>query len=213
MPPYINGLFFGLIFIFSFGPGFFSLIQTSIQKGFGKAAFMVLGISLSDLLYVALAMMGVSKLLNAPNVKLWLAVVGSIVLFLYGIYSWYKKPKIYHVGPDTKIDKNSLKYLFKGFVLNGLNPFTLVFWIGIISVVTVRFDYVFDQKSYFFMGVLSTILITDMLKAFLANRLRDIVTSKSILIMNRSVGLILIFFAVRIVFYIFEGGQLDFPIP
>ncbi|MFT6866457.1 MAG: threonine/homoserine/homoserine lactone efflux protein [Cyclobacteriaceae bacterium] len=214
MPPYINGIFLGLIFIFSFGPGFFSLIQTSIQKGFGKAIFMVFGISLSDIFYVSIGLMGLSKLLEAPNIKFLLAIVGTCVLFIYGIFSWFKKPKIYEVDSDNKIDKNFYKYVIKGFVLSGLNPFTLVFWIGLIGFVAVKYDYTFSQKVYFFSGVLSTILVTDLLKAFLANRLRNVVTTRSILIMNRSVGLILILFAIRIIFFLFDqNGEIELPVP
>lgn len=213
MSQFLNGLLFGLIFVFSFGPGFFSLIQTSVQKGLSKALFLALGISLSDLLYVTLATLGVASFLKNEEVKFWLAVGGASVLILYGIYSWFKKPKIYQEN-NQKIDKSYLKYTLKGFVLNGLNPFIIVFWMGIIGIVAVKYDYSFNQQLYFFFGVLTTILTTDIGKAFLANRLRNIITPKFILIMNRSVSFILILFAIRIIFYLIEGdGNLEIPLP
>jgi threonine/homoserine/homoserine lactone efflux protein len=215
MHPYFNGLLFGLIFVFSFGPGFFSLVQTSVQQGFVKAIFLACGISLSDVVYVALALMGVASFLENDSVRLWLAIGGAAVLIAYGIYSWYKKPKIYPETQDTaQIDKSYLKYTLKGFILNGLNPFILVFWITIISLIAVKHSYAFMQQVYFFAGVLTTIFTMDITKAFLANRLRAIITPKSILILNRSVGLILILFAVRIIFYLFDQeGTIDIPLP
>ena len=91
MHPILNGLFFGLIFIFSFGPAFFSLIQTSVQKGFKRAIFLAIGISLSDVCFASLALMGVSSLLEDPKIKLWIGLIGSIVLLAYGLYNWFKK--------------------------------------------------------------------------------------------------------------------------
>ncbi|WP_258104897.1 LysE family translocator [Marinoscillum sp. MHG1-6] len=206
MPPYINGLIFGLIFIFSFGPGFFSLIQTSVQKGLSKAIFLAVGISLSDIIYVACSVFGLMSLLERDGVRMWIAIGGTIVLIAYGIYSWYRKPRIYKVTSDSKIDSGHLKYILKGILLNGLNPFILLFWIGIIGIVSVKHDYSLNQQIIFFSGVLTTILTMDLAKAFLANRLRSVITPRSILIMNRSVGLILILFGIRIIFYLFENG-------
>ncbi|MEP0367128.1 MAG: LysE family transporter [Cyclobacteriaceae bacterium] len=215
MPPYINGLLFGLIFVLSFGPGFFSLVQTSVQRGFVKAIFLAIGISLSDLVYVSLALMGVASFLQNDDVRLWLAIGGAGVLIAYGIYSWYKKPRIYpETQATSQIDKSYLKYTLKGFVLNGLNPFILVFWITIISLIAVKHSYSLTQEVYFFLGVLTTIFTMDITKAFLANRLRAVITPKRILILNRSVGLILILFAVRIIFYLFEeNGSIEIPLP
>ena len=105
-----------------------------------------------------------------------------------------RSPKLYKENPQGKVDKSYLTYLLKGFVLNGLNPFILVFWMGIIGIVAVKYDYSFYQQIYFFAGVLTTILGMDVSKAFLANRLRSVITPKFILILNRSVGFILIIF-------------------
>lgn len=207
MPPYLNGLLFGLIFIFSFGPGFFSLIQTSVQKGMTKAVFLAFGIFLSDVIYVSSSLLGVVSLLETEGVKMWIAICGTVVLISYGIYSWYKKPKIYPDNVDSGIDTSHIKYLLKGLLLNGLNPFILLFWVGIIGFVSVNHDYSFTDQAIFFGGVLTTILSMDLGKAFLANRLRTVITPKSILIMNRSVGIILILFGLRILFYLFEGGS------
>lgn len=204
MTPFLNGLLFGLIFIFSLGPAFFSLVQTSIQKGFSKAILLAIGISLSDFTFVVLTLMGITTWLQSDRFKIWVSVVGAIILISYGIYSWFKKPKIYANNLDDKQDKN-IKYLIKGFLLNGFNPFILVFWMGIIGVVTVNFEYEATQQSYFFSGVLITIFTTDLIKAFVANRLRSVVTTNTILIMNRSVGVILILFGLQLFYFLFSN--------
>lgn len=204
MPSFVTGLLFGLIFIFSFGPAFFSLLQTSVQKGFSRAIFLAIGISLSDILYVTLALLGMSKLLEEPKIRLWMGIGGTVVLIAYGIYSWFKKPKVYRSDAPSG-DYSTLKYLLKGFVLNGFNPFIVVFWLGIISIVSVNYDYSFEQQVLFFIGVLTTILCSDITKAFIAYRLRTMITPKKILILNRSVGVILIFFGLQMIYFLIDS--------
>jgi threonine/homoserine/homoserine lactone efflux protein len=41
--PFLNGVFFGLMLIFVFGPTFFALIQTSIQQGVKRSLLFILG--------------------------------------------------------------------------------------------------------------------------------------------------------------------------
>ncbi len=209
MHPYLTGLIFGLVFIFSLGPGFFALIQTSVQKGFKKAILLAVGISLSDILYVILAVMGVATLLEEPRVRLWLGVLGTIVLIVYGIYSWFKKPKLYKDEIESKKDLSYLKYLFKGFVLNGFNPFIVVFWISIIGLTATKYDFTHNQQLTFFAGVLTTILSTDVIKAFIAHRLRSVVTPKKILILNRSVSVILILFGFQMIYFLIDNYMID----
>ena len=205
MTPYLNGLLFGLIFILSFGPGFFALIQTSMVRGVKPALFTALGISLSDAVYVALILFGIANYLENPEVRLWMGMIGMGVLIAYAIYSWFKKPKIYtqHQMVETRL--NSFKFFAKGFLLNGLNPFILIFWIGIVSVVTVNYEYSISEQRYFFSGVLCTIITMDTIKVLLANRLKHLITPGIILVLNRSVGIILLLFGLRILFFLFEN--------
>lgn len=204
MPSYLTGIIFGLVFIFSLGPGFFALIQTSVQKGFKKAAVLAIGISCSDIAYVALALMGAVSVLEQPVIRLWLGTGGAIVLITYGVYSWFKKPRVYENRHTSESDISYLKYLLKGFILNGFNPFIVVFWVGIVSMVAVNYNFEGSDRIYFFAGVLTTILSTDLIKAFLAHRLRQLVTPKKIRILNRSVGVILILFGIQMIYFLVD---------
>ena len=210
MPPYILGLGFGLIFIFSLGPAFFALIQTSVQKGLKKAIFLAIGVSLSDCIYVVAALIGVSSLLERPLFRMWLAIFGTLFMFGYGIYSWFKKPRVYHNEVEEQQKEWSyLKYLVKGFFLNGLNPFIVVFWMGIIGIVTVNYDFGITDQSFFFAGVLTTIFAMDIIKAVIALRFRSAITPRSILILNRSVGVILFLFGLQMVYFLFDNFWIE----
>lgn len=204
MPPIIKGILFGFIFLFALGPAFFALIQTSIERGFKKAMLFAFGISFSDMIYVVVTLFGMSKLLETEDFKFWMAVFGALMLTGYAVYSWMKIPKI---ADDTELDENdsSPKYFFKGLLLNGLNPFIIVSWATWISAVTIKFDYGFSEQLQFFVGMLITIFSLDLGKAFVANRLKHLITIRFIRNMNRIVAVILILFTSQIVYFLWEN--------
>lgn len=204
MPPIINGLIFGLIFIFALGPAFFALIQTSIQQGFKKAVLLAIGISISDVFYVIIVLLGMVKMLETDDFKFWMAVFGMVMLASYATYSWFKEPKIMSenaIAEDTKY----IKHLFKGLFLNGLNPFIIVSWATWVSAIAINFEYNFNQQIQFFGGMLITILSMDIGKAFIAHRLKHLITVKFIRRMNRIVAIILFLFTIQIVYFLYQN--------
>ncbi|MEQ9404453.1 MAG: LysE family transporter [Cyclobacteriaceae bacterium] len=203
MSPFLNGLLFGLIFIFALGPAFFALIQTSIQQGFRKAIFFAIGVSLSDVFYVMITLFGMSQVMETDNFKFWMAIFGSGMLLGYSIYSWFKTPVIEEV--ELTNDVNYAKYVFKGFLLNGLNPLIIVSWATWISTIAVNFDYGFSKQLQFFVGMLLSILSMDVGKAFVSHKLKHMVTVRFVRAMNRIVAVMMLTFAIRILYYIFEN--------
>ncbi|MEP1097201.1 MAG: LysE family transporter [Cyclobacteriaceae bacterium] len=203
MHPFINGILIGLIFLFSLGPAFFALIQTSIQQGFRKAMFFAIGISLSDVLFVLIILFGLAKILETDSFKFWMAIFGSLMLTGYAIYSWTKKPVVEEV--EMTNDANFAKYALKGFVLNGLNPFIIISWATWVGTVAVKFDYNFPQQLQFFVGMLMSILSLDLIKAFVANKLKHMITVKFVRKMNRVVAVIIFVFALQIVYYLLDN--------
>jgi len=204
MPPIINGIFFGLIFLFALGPAFFALIQTSIQYGLKKAIFLAIGISFSDIFYVMLVLFGMSKFLETDDFKFWMAVFGGFMLIAYGVYSWFKTPKVHSEESEVK-DVSSAKQFAKGMLLNGLNPFIIVSWATWVSAVTINFEYDFGQQVLFFCGMLLTILSLDIGKAFIAHRLKHLITVKFVRNMNRTVAVIVILFSFQIIYFLFTN--------
>ncbi|MBV6645140.1 MAG: LysE family translocator [Cyclobacteriaceae bacterium] len=205
MPPFLNGLLFGLIFIFSFGPAFFALIQTSIQNGLRAALLLAIGISMSDFGFVLLSLLGTSYLLEDPQISLWMGVFGTAVLFAYGMYTWFKSPGSQSRRSVESPQLDYIKYWLKGLVLNGLNPLVMIFWVSIISLVSVNYQYDISDQRIFFVGVLTTILTGDITKAVVAQKLKHLITPKTVLLFNRSLGVILILFGLRMLYFLFTN--------
>lgn len=201
MGEFWNGLLFGMLLTILIGPVFFALIQTSIEKGFGSGLSIAIGISLSDALYIFITYFSVSKFLHDERFTISLGIVGGIVMFAFGISSILKPVPEQFVYKKIKGKNNVLKQIAKGFVLNGINPFVLVFWLGMVSMATVKYRYDLNGVILFFAGILVTVFITDIVKSYIANKLRALITPAFMKIMNRIVGLVLFIFGARLFYY------------
>lgn len=205
----LNGIQFGIVLAFLVGPVFFTIIQTSVEKGFWNGALVAAGVSLSDILYVTICYFGLFQFLNDPSSRKNMAYIGGGILIVFGLYHLLIKARSGSVSFHAAAETKPLKYLLKGFIINGVTPMVLIFWIGTISYATVNFEYTEGFQFFiFFMSLLITVLSTDILKAFLADRLRRLVTNRFLTIMNIIVGICLIGFGVRLLVMGSNGFQL-----
>lgn len=205
MDAFWNGILFGLLLTIFIGPVFFALIQTSIHKGFFPGVLMAVGISLSDLLYITITYLGISKLINNEAVNVWMGLGGGIIMIAFGISSILKPVVHQSVVRSEGDNTNVFKPILKGFLLNGVNPSVLIFWLGIGSMATVNYRYSPQEAVLFFAAIISTVFITDVIKTFIAQRLRKVLTLKLMKIMNRLVGAGLIAFGIRLFYYALEA--------
>ncbi len=197
----INGLQLGIVLAFLVGPVFFTIIQTSIEQGFGKGVMVALGVSLSDTMYVVICYFGFSKIMANANFQEYMAYVGGTLLIGFGLYHFLVKSRARHVNHLTPImEKRLYRYVIKGFLINGMTPMVLFFWISTVSIATINFGYSeAGQFALFFASVLGIVLATDILKAYLADKLRLLMTPRASKIINIVMGVVLIFFGVRLI--------------
>ncbi|MGW8121112.1 LysE family translocator [Roseivirga echinicomitans] len=205
MHPILNGLLFGLLLCVLIGPVFFALIQNSIEKGFWSGFFMAVGVALSDAFYIVITYFGVSKLVENESFNMWLGGIGGIIMFSFGVVYLFKSVPKALKPVQINGSKDCFKQVLKGFFLNGVNPFVLFFWIGIVSKVSLDFQYSSNEALGFFIALVGTVFIVDVLKSHFATKLREIVTVRFMKIMNRVVGVALILFALRLLNFLLEG--------
>jgi threonine/homoserine/homoserine lactone efflux protein len=217
---FLEGIIVGLslALIMGFGPSFFTLIQTSISRGFKAAMFLDLGIILNDMMVVALMMMtNVQFNISDKENVLYAGISAGIILIIFGIYTFLLSPeKIIHISENNKqkIDKMNERfiddpkwYVFisKGFIINIFNPFVWVFWITCVATASSNFGGNRYSMIIFFIGVFATVFFFDVLKALGAYSLKRFFTEKMMKILNQIIGIILmifgLFIAVRVIFF------------
>lgn len=199
MDKVLQGIQFGVVLAFLIGPVFFTILQTSVEKGFMYGVLVAIGVSISDFAYVAICYLGLIKLVNNPDNRVFFAYGGGAILMLFGAYHIFVKARNKSVFKTTTLDQGMFRYVLKGFIINGASPTVLFFWVGTISLVSLDFGYSQGTDFYTFFGaVLATVLLTDILKAFLSDKLRNLVTSKFIRISNIVLGVVLIVFGLKL---------------
>lgn len=192
--PLFEGIILGLTVAISIGPALFALLQTSMKHGIKTGIFLAAGIFVSDLALVVGFYFGAAQIVTNSSYHLVLGIVGGVVMTGFGIYTFFRKvPLTEQIEPINEIKvkkKGRMPYFFKGFILNLANPFLWVFWIT--SMLAINAAYGGNQRSValFFSGSLSVILMTDVLKVVLANKIKIAGNPQVKIWMNRIVGLL-----------------------
>ena len=207
MDAYFKGMLLGLVLVISLGPIFFFLIQTSIEKGFLAGLSVACGTLVSDAIYITISLFSITAIINNVHFKVALGVIGGGILILFGIFSFFKKTVI----KDMHIELPKVNYTsiaIKGFLINTLNPFVFIFWLGASGVVTSQDHYTSIHYFLFFAGTLSTVFSTDILKAYLSHRIKHFIDPKHITMVNRVAGVAMIIFGVKLLWDVFHGVSL-----
>ena len=217
---FLEGIIIGLslTFIMGFGPAFFTLIQTSINRGFKSAMLLDIGIILNDIMVVVLmTMTNLQFNITDKDNLLYAGISAGIILIIFGIYTFNLSPKkIIHISEhnNEKIDKMNEKfddepkwyvYISKGFIINIFNPFVWIFWITCVATASSNFAGNKYSMMIFFIGIFSTVLFFDVLKALGAYSLKKFFTEKMMKKLNQATGIALILFGlfeiVRVSFF------------
>jgi len=190
--PFLDGILIGLILMFFLGPSFFFLIGVGVEKGFQEAAYFALGIILSDLLMVLVIFLGLRRFFQQPLFQGIFSLVAGLVIFLAGLYYLQKNSKS-SINLQSK-NGNSPNYMYtvKGFGINVMNPFTFSVWVGVLGTIGVSQPYTQQQYSILIAGMLGTILCADLLKAYFANQLGNILNERILQTINTVLGVIFV---------------------
>jgi len=86
--------------------------------------------------------------------------------------------------------------LSKGFLINTINPFTFFFWISVMTAVVLEKGYSSLGAKQFFFGIMMVIIITDVLKVYLAKYISKKMKPYHVLWMRRISGGALIAFGI-----------------
>ena len=133
----------GLAISVSPGAALFGIIQTSLSKGFKSGIFFALGISISDMLFIAFCLWGFSGLMDNPTATSIFGFICGAVLIVYGVITFLNRHEKVSDRQqqqlsdrmqrmDDKLDGVALpshhenisiiRPLSKGFLFNFINP-------------------------------------------------------------------------------------------
>lgn len=204
---------FFLSLVVNIGPAFITLVQTSIHRGFRSAAWFVTGVMLNDAMIVSLCILTSVQIVMRSSFEAALACIGAgLILFLFGVFTYRRKVE----GQEERIEQRTQEimkehsdkpawfvFLGKGFVLNLLNPAIWVFWFSAVAMVAGNMGGNKVSTLVFFVIILGTTWILELLKAWGAARLKKFFNPERTVLMNHITGIILMVFGAY--FIIFKG--------
>ncbi|HET9055097.1 MAG TPA: LysE family transporter, partial [Cyclobacteriaceae bacterium] len=127
--------------------------------------------------------------------------VGGAILLCFGLYYLVvknRKPVIFN--PEHIEETRPFRLMAKGFVINGFNPMVLFFWIATIGLASAQFGYTTHGiATVFLSSIVATVFITDVIKAKLSDKLRVLLTPRTMKLMNLLVGVVMLGFGLKLI--------------
>ena len=197
---FTEGVMLGLTLSILLGPIFVALTQTGIKHGIRAGLSVGTGIWVSDILVISVGWFFIKQLdsmTKHPSFQLWMGMVGGIILITFGILSILNKHK---KDDQTKAfsARTYFGYFTKGFAVNFINPFTFVFWLGVMSTYVLGKGINGMETILLFGGIMATIVLTDSLKVILAKLIRSRMKHHHIILFSRIAGVMLIIFGITL---------------
>ena len=188
---------YGFLLAFAIGPVFFTLIETSITKGFKAGLFFDLGAMFADIVFILVAYFSTSKILDRIKDEPGVLIFGGAVLIAYGVISYIRTSKsfikIVREHYAVQVKKNIWGLFLKGFLLNFVNFGVLAGWIATIILATALTSS--ENGVFLFLStVLATFFLTDLVKISLAKRLKSKLTPRVIYKTKKWVSILIIIF-------------------
>ncbi len=199
LEPLTKGSLMGFALAFLIGPVFFALIRVSMEKGLRAASVFAAGIAASDVVALSLSYFLIAGLSDKPWFGSILGYVGGAILCTFGLVDFFRKPKI--KDPQKIRFSGPLSLLGKGFLLNAINPFVYLFWIGIVAAV--KTDKHMDGTGHlvFFTSMIATVFLTDVLKSWAATHLSKLLSERVLSLVTKVLGIGLFLFGLRMIWF------------
>lgn len=209
----LKGLVLGFLLAISVGPVIFAIIRHSIHHGKKAGYFLVAGISASDVLLVLIAHFFTQIFHSLLIHRQAIAIGGGVFLILLGLYTLFVK-KVAVDDANRIVDKEYKAHHYagmflSGFLINILNPAVFLFWLAWTTAVHADAEDRSSPNTYQFIvfgTCLLFVLLTDMLKVFMAAKLRNKLTPPVLRGINIISGIILIVFGLLLATGLFTSA-------
>jgi threonine/homoserine/homoserine lactone efflux protein len=202
MESVLKGLALGFVLALSVGPIIFTIIKQSLNNGHKGGFSFVAGVWVSDILLVVLSNTVTTLVSEALEHTRVIAFGGSTFLIIMGVYFvFFKKVSLGKdpAGNDARFRKRDMARVFaSGFIINTLNPGVIFFWLGNATVLSLT--HTLRERIIIFSVCLLVNMSADVGKVMMAGKLRNKLTLKTLSIINRISGTILIGFGIALLY-------------
>lgn len=212
----LKGFIIGVIVSAPLGPVGVLCIRRTLNKGRWHGFMTGVGASVSDLVYAAITIYGMSFVFdfinNAQNMFV-LQLVGSALLFGFGIHTFLTNPHSYRANPMDRLSsypvtKSKLAYHFAtGFALAIGNPLIILMFVALFARMSfVLSELALGERVVGYAAIWAGALTWWFCITWLVNKLGTRFDVRGIWILNRVIGSMVMLFGVVGAVYTLIGG-------
>ena len=192
---FIKGLVIGVIVSAPMGPVGILTVQRTLNKGRWEGFATGVGACVSDFLYAIVTGYGMSfvvDIIEDPGIALILKLVGSILLFAFGLYTFRSMPKSSKISENIPApgEKNDLmSYAISGFAVTVSNPLIIFMFLALFGQFTfILIDNIIPQIVGY-LAIICGALIWWFSLTWLVDKVRTRFNSKVLWWINRVIGI------------------------
>ena len=190
----VKGLLVGIIASAPMGPVGILCIQRTMQKGRAFGIVTGAGAALSDIIYALVTGLGMSFVMDFIDKEqniFWLKLLGSVMLFVFGIYMFRTDPR--KCIRPTQGKKGTLLHNFTtAFLVTLSNPLIIFLFIALFNMFTFVVPGNFFGQCVGYLSIVAGAMLWWLGLSYVINKMRNSFGVRGILRLNRSIGTVVL---------------------
>jgi threonine/homoserine/homoserine lactone efflux protein len=195
MKAFFAGMLVALSLAFSVGPGLALQFQASVQRGFFGGIAVIAARYISDAALLVLSYIGVLQVITSSRNQFLGGIAGGIACIAFGLTFLLKRGN--HTFSPVQLPtysnrKSFYSYFFASIVINTMNPFVVLYWVGLVAIAGTNFGVKSFSLAYFFSGLLGTAIAFDLLKCYIFSQMKMKLKPRYFRWVNKGTGIALL---------------------
>lgn len=214
----LKGFIIGIIVSAPMGPVGILTVQRTLNKGRMEGLATGIGATASDFLYAIVTGYGMSfviDIIENPAIALIIKIVGSILLFAFGVYTFRSAPKQTKINDDipTPAESNSLySFAMSGFAVTVSNPLIIFMFVALFGQFTfILVDNIVPQIMGY-LAIIAGAFFWWFSLTWLIDKVRTKFNQRILWWINRIIGIIVMVVSGLMIIYTVTGHAIPFKL-
>ena len=206
----IKGFIIGVLASAPMGPVGILTVQRTLNKGRWEGFATGIGASISDMIYAIITgyfMYLVVDIIEDPIIALWIKIIGSVLLFAFGVYTFKSIPRHKVIDEEAPVEtKNKLNgYIISGFVITVSNPLIILLFVALFG----QFTFILVEAMGY-LAIVAGALFWWFILTWLIDKVRARFNHKVIWWLNRIIGIVVMVVSALMIVYALTGHTFHF---
>ena len=211
----MKGFIIGALASAPMGPVGILTIQRTLNKGRWEGFATGVGACVSDLLYALITgffMYLVVDIIEDPLIALWIKVIGSALLFAFGVYTFRSIPrqKVKDEGAPVETKNKLTGFAISGFVITVSNPLIILLFVALFGQFTFILAGNWFAQLMGYVGIVGGALAWWYALTWLVDKVRAHFSHRVLWWINRIIGIAVMVVSALMIVYALTGHTFKF---